>query len=171
MTGREAVVSTRWVACIRVTLFRHCRSMEMHYLPLDAAFRDHKRDATISAERRPISHTGHCIQASKKDRSIRQYRCDVAVDLCASWPVIQECLLEICTNLFRLADNRLATGAQESGIRGVQLDDAINIRIRKCLGPFLQYLKRIFFRSGGNGRAKRSKQDSGKQQFMHVPLL
>src|SRR2546428_4890298 len=125
----------RWLACIRVTLFRHCRSMEMHDLPLRAAFRDHKRDATIRAERRPISHTGHCIQASKKDRSIRQYRCDVAVELRASWPVIQECLLEVFTNLLRLDDNRLATGAQESGIRGVELDDAINIRVGKCLGP------------------------------------
>lgn len=125
--------------------------MEMHDLPLRAAFRDHKCDATIRAERRPIPHTGHCIQSGEKDRSIRQYRCGVAVELCASWPVIQERLLEVFANLFRSNDNRLATGTQESGVGCVELDDAINIGVGKCLGPFLQYLKRILlWASGGH---------------------
>ena len=72
---------------------RHCRSMEMHNLPIRATPRDHKRDATICACRLSISHAGDGIQASDNDDRIRQDRGGVTVERCTSRPVVQECLL------------------------------------------------------------------------------
>ncbi len=72
-------------------------------------------------------------------------------NLRTSRPVSQERLLEVLTNLFRFGHNGLATGAQEKGVWRVELDDAIDVGVRKCSGPFLQDLKRLLFWSGDGG--------------------
>ena len=63
----------------------------------------------------------------------------------------QERLLEVRTNPFRFGHNSLATGAQEKSVWGVELDDAIDVGVRKCFGLFLQDLKRFLFRPSDGG--------------------
>src|SRR6267143_779143 len=105
----------------------HCRSMEMHNLPIRATFCDHEGDPTIGADRFPISHSSHCIQAGDDNHGLRQHHRRVAVERRAARPVTQECLLKILPDPLRIDDNRLATAAQEEGVGRVEFDDAINI--------------------------------------------
>jgi hypothetical protein len=65
-----------------------------------------------------------------------------------SRPVTQERLLEVRPKLFRFGHNGLAPSAQEHGVQRVELDDAIDVGVRKGLGPLLHDLKRFLFRPG-----------------------
>ena len=67
------------------------------------------------------------------------------------WLNTQERLLEVRANPFRFGHNSLATGTQKKSVWRVELDDAVDVGVRKCFGSFLQDLKRFLFRPSDGG--------------------
>jgi hypothetical protein len=73
--------------------------MEMHDLPDRAAFRDHKRDATVVAVGLAISHPSNGIQTSDHYGCIGQHNDRMFTQRSASRAIVEQCLLEICSYL------------------------------------------------------------------------
>ena len=115
--------------------------MEMHDLPIRAAFCDDERDTTNGTKRLFIAYPGHSVQTRNDNGCIRQSHRYVIPECRASWPVVQKRILEVSANTLWFDHDRLAARAEEQCIRSVKPHDAINVRIREGLGPFLQDLK------------------------------
>ncbi len=120
--------------------------MEMHDLPVCAAFRDDKRDATIRAERRSISHSCYGIQAGDNDNGVRQDH-DGMIAKTRPWRLnTQERLPEVSTNPFRFGHNSLATGAQEKTSGAENFTNPITFDAGNAFGHFPKTLSASSFR-------------------------
>ena len=121
--------------------------MGMHDLSIRAALCNNERNTTIGTEWLSVPDAAYCVQTGDDDGRIGHSHRVLVIERRAAGPVCEQCILEVTANSLWFDDHRLAGRADEQRIRRVQLHDAIDIRSRKCLGPFLQHRKRVLLRA------------------------
>src|SRR6478735_658728 len=132
--------------------------MEMDDLPIRATFSNDERIASRQVYRLVRRNAHNRVETGYHHGRIRYLQDRMFAESRSIFSATKHSFKIPAYALWR-GNERFAAGADHHGIGRVKFDDAVDVRISECIGPFFHDLQRILFWSCIRARRKRNEQN------------